>query len=100
MKINRQISGQTLIILLIVVAIIAILTFSRLGMFSNLMGTKEQPGAVRVDMNKLQQQTEEHNNQVRQQMEADINKIATATATSTDNLSKRNCDVSRTLSEK
>jgi len=84
MKIKKQADGQTLIILLITVTIMALLAFDRSGMLNSLMGTKDKPGTVRVDLNKIQQQTDEYNNRVKQQMNADTNGLATTTATSSD----------------
>ena len=68
MKIKKQMAGQTLIILLLAITIIALLVFGKMGMFNSLMGTKDKPGAVRVDLNKIQQQTDDYNNQVKEQM--------------------------------
>jgi hypothetical protein len=70
MKIKRQVAGQTLIILLIAVVIIALLTLGRTGELANLMGTKEKPGTVRVDLNKIQQETDSYNQRVKEQLEA------------------------------
>jgi Tfp pilus assembly protein PilE len=67
MKIKKQLEGQTLIILLIAITIIAVLSMGRSGLFS-AMGTKEKPGTIRVDLNKIQQQTDDYNNRVKQEM--------------------------------
>ena len=61
---KNNLSGQTLIILLIVVTIMALLAFGKMGFYKNLLGTKDQPGAVKVEVNDMQKKVDIYNNQV------------------------------------
>jgi len=90
MKIKKQLAGQTLIILMMAVMIIALLTLNQAGMFSGLMGTKQSPGTVRVDLNKIQQETDSYNQRVKQEMNGGVQATGTSpTSTSPGGLRPR-----------
>jgi hypothetical protein len=67
MKKNQ--SGSILLIMLLAVAIIALIVFAREGAFSNLMGTKENPGTVKVQLDDLQKNVGSQNEATKNALE-------------------------------
>jgi len=66
---KRNLSGSVLLIMLLVVAIIALLVFAREGAFGNLMGTKANPGTVRVQLDDLQKNVDNQNQETKAALE-------------------------------
>jgi len=64
---KKNLPGQTLIILLIVAMIVALLVFGKMGFYTNLMGTKEKPGALKIQVNDMETKVNNYNNQVNTQ---------------------------------
>ena len=62
-KIKSDQPGQTLLILLIVVTIMALIYFGQSGLFASMMGTKKDPGAVRVQVEDMQNKVDNYNQQ-------------------------------------